>query len=87
MGLKLDAALARLELVEMLQRNERRDEAVAITRSLASVFASAGARGRLADALTILRESTERGWSLDKPLREAREAISELISFPIYRQG
>jgi tetratricopeptide (TPR) repeat protein len=75
-GMKLDAALTRLDLVELYRGTERNDDAVALARELASVFASAGARGRLADALEILREAAESGATLDEPLREAREALS-----------
>ncbi|MGK2856347.1 MAG: tetratricopeptide repeat protein [Thermoanaerobaculia bacterium] len=74
-GMKLDAALTRLDLVELYRGSGRQDDAVALTRELASVFAVAGARGRLADALTILREAAESGAMLDEPLREAREAL------------
>lgn len=74
-GMKLDAALTRLDLVELYRGTGRQDDAVALTRELASVFAAAGARGRLADALTILREAAESGATLEGPLREAREAL------------
>ncbi|MGK2859700.1 MAG: hypothetical protein ACSLFQ_21085 [Thermoanaerobaculia bacterium] len=79
-GLTLDAALARLDLVDLFQRTDRREDASALARALAAVFAAAGAQGRLADALAILREAVQRGWTLDEYLREAREAVSEEIS-------
>lgn len=79
-GMRLDAALARLDLVELYRGTGRHDAAVALTRELASVFAAAGARGRLADALTILREAAERGATLDGPLREVREALASTTS-------
>ncbi|MBI2215040.1 MAG: hypothetical protein HYU52_15435 [Acidobacteria bacterium] len=75
-GMKLDAALTRLDLVDLFRLTDRQDDAVALARELASVFAAAGARGRLADALTILRDAAERGSPLDEPLREAREALA-----------
>lgn len=75
-GMKLDAALTRLDLVDLYRTTGRQDDAIALARGLASVFAAAGARGRLADALTVLREAVEHGATLDEPLREAREALA-----------
>ncbi len=80
-ALKLDAALARLDLVDLFGRTGRTGEAIELARTLASAFAAAGARGRLADAMAILREAVERGEAFDVHLREVREALSEATPF------
>ncbi|MFA6958240.1 MAG: hypothetical protein WC538_20420 [Thermoanaerobaculia bacterium] len=75
-GLSLDAALARLDLVELYRRTDRGGIAAELVRSVASVFAAAGARGQLAEAMTLLRDAAENGTTLDEPLRIAREAVT-----------
>lgn len=85
--LRLDAALARLDLVELLASSGRRGEAAEIARAIASVFAATGARGRLAEALDVLRQAAESGAALDEPLREARGVISSMHPSALHAWG
>lgn len=78
--LRLDAALARLDLVELLATTGSRDEAARIARTIAGVFATAEARGPLAEAMALLREAVESGIALEDRLREVRGVIAALKS-------
>lgn len=83
MGVVNDAALARLELAEILLLAERADEVPDLLRDVVVSFTSEGVMRNASIALAYLREAVEAGAIEARLVRHVRQYLEELPGDPV----